>query len=343
MRSLKTHLSVLSVAVLLAACGGGGGGSDTAATSAVTPSTTQTPATTAADTAIQTQVLSATYAGTTEQRNAYDYLNAQRQLCGFGLLQQDAKLDVTAQGHANYLSVNHVLSHYQDSVAYPNGFTGTTLNDRFIAAGYVATSGTEVLTEPYPNTFYGSYGSSYGQSGVMDLFAAPYHGNGMLYGERDLGIGFGVTDTSWRRLVINIGSTATRPKQQIATDKVLTYPCAGTTGLLSKTYTDEIPSPIPGRNLVSNPIGHPIYVKVRDGNTLALSNYVLRKAGTNVDLALQLLNKASDTTGTITDTGTAILMPLAPLDKNTSYLFTAAGTNNGVAISVSFTFNTGAY
>lgn len=235
------------------------------------------------------------------------------------------------------------MSHYQDQTAYPNGFTGTMLNDRITAAGYAATSGAEVLTAPYAYAMYQSYGSSYAQSAIMDLFTTPYHGNGMLQGERDVGVGFGVTDTYWMRLVIDIGSTASRTRQQIDADKVLTYPCAGTTGMLSKTYANEIPSPIVGRNLIDNPIGHPIYVKVRDGNILALSGYTLRKTGSNIDIPLQLLNKENDAARLITEASVAIVMPLTPLEKNSSYEFTSAGTNNGSAIAISFTFATGKY
>lgn len=341
----RVSLLALAVAALLAACGGGGGG-----TASVSPATTApvdvnsaAPVVSAVEVGIQAQVLPATYAVGTEQRNAYDYLNAQRSQCGFGLLQQDAKLDVAAQGHAAYLSANHLLSHDQDKVNYPNGFTGATLNDRFTAAGYAATSGAEVLTDIYPETFFNSYGSSFGQSGVMDLFTAPYHGSGQLFGERDIGIGYAETNTFWKRFVVDIGSTKVRPRQQIPVDQVLTYPCAGTKGILSKSYGDEIPKPIAGRNLITDPIGHPIYIKVRDGNVLILSGYSLRKAGDNVDLALKLLNKANDKNELINDDATAILMPLLPMEKNSTYIFTASGTNSGKIISISFTFETGAY
>ncbi|WP_143450907.1 CAP domain-containing protein [Janthinobacterium sp. BJB301] len=361
MKTIQSRVLAAAVATLLIACGGGGGGGDTEKNTeiGVTPPITPpvTPPVTppinppvtppvippAVDSTIQTEVLLATYAVGTEQRYAYDYLNAQRLACGFGLLQQDSKLDVAAQGHASYLSVNHLVSHYQNQVGYPNGFTGTTLNDRLTNAGYVATSGAEVLTELFPYSAYQSYGSSYGQSAVMDFFTAPYHGNGILQGQRDVGIGFGVTDTYWRRVVINIGSTASRTLQQINADNVLTYPCEGTTGVLSKSYTDEIPSPIAGRRLLDNPIGHPIYVKVRDGNILVLSGYVLRKTGTNLDIPLQLLNKENDPNRLITDSSVAILMPLFPLEKNSSYEFASTGMNSGIAISVSFTFATGMY
>lgn len=345
LHSAKTSLTALTISVLLAACGGGGVESTTSSALApvvsapavppVAPPTVPAPVVPAApaDSMIQTQVLAATYASGTEQRNAYDYLNAQRLHCGFGLLQQDSKLDVAAQGHANYLTVNNLLpGHYQDQTRFPLGFTGNTINDRTTAAGYMATFGDEVIAGAEMK-----YGSSLGQSGIMDLFTTPYHGNGLLYANRDIGIGFG------KYMVVEFGTTTARPKQQIPANQVLTYPCEGTTGVLSKSYVDENPAPIAGRNLQSNPIGHPIYVKVSEGNTLVLSSYILRKTGTSVDLALQLLNKATDTTKTITDDATAIVMPLAPLERNASYLFAASGTNNGNPISVTFTFTTGSY
>ncbi|SDG80416.1 CAP domain-containing protein [Janthinobacterium sp. YR213] len=363
MKSIKTSVYVTALATLLVACGGGGSDSGNNTGIGVTPpvippvSPPITPPVTppilppvnppitppVLESTIQKEVLAATYAANTEQRNAYNYLNAQRLACGFGQLQQDAKLDVVAQGHASYLSANHLMSHYQDKIAYPNGFTGKTLADRFSAASYAAVSGAEVLTAPYADTYYQSYGFSYGQSAVMDLLASPYHGNGMLQGERDVGVGYGVTDTYWRRVVINMGSTSERPRQQLAADQVVTFPCAGTSGILSKTYTNEIPSPIAGRDLLDNPIGHPIYVKVRDGNSLVLNGYVLRKDGTNTDIPLQLLNKENDANGLITDASAAILMPLVPLEKNSSYVFTASGINNNNSISISIKFNTGAY
>ena len=51
------------------------------------------------------------------------------------------------------------------------------------------------------------------------------------------------------------------------------------------------------------------------GNKLVLNGYVLRKAGTNVDIPLQLLNKDNDTNGLITNGSVAIIMPLVVLDK----------------------------
>lgn len=328
MHTFTKKVSILSAIAFLTACGGGGGSSDTV-TNTVTPTIATTP--------IQTTVLAATYAGGTEQRNAYDYLNSQRQLCGFGLLQQDARIDTAAQAHSDYFITNNLTTtHYENKDLYPNGFTGVYPWDRAIAAGY-PNGVSEVIAEPSA-----TYGSTLGQAAVMDLFLSPYHGYGMLRSDRDIGIGYS-KNSSRNPFVIDFGSTAQRTNQMMMSTQVATYPCNGTTGVLAQSYHDEAPAPISGRNLQTNPIGHPIYLKVVDGNTLVLTSYDLRKVGTNTSLAMQLLDKAHDSASIIADNSSAALIPLLPLEKNASYLFTATGTNNGSAISVSFTFGTGAF
>lgn len=347
MRFFETCSCALFILVLVA-CGGGGGNSsaidsnDTATTKITNPDTTsgQSTTTTTNETAIQSQVIAATYLEGTEQRNAYEYLNSQRQLCGFGLLQQNAKIDIAAQSHADYLINNNLqITHYEDQASYPNGFTAVLPDDRLKATGYdlAVGAGSEVIGAPNA-----TYGTTFGQAGVMDLFLGPYHGNGMLHSDRDFGIGF--SKNSFRSaLVIDFAWAMQQSKQMLSANQVATYPCNGVTGVLSKSSFDESPSPISGRNLQTDPIGHPIYIKVRDGNTLILGSYALQKVGTNNNLPLYLLNKANDQAGLMVDNATAILIPLSPLETNSTYLLNATGTNNGAAISVSFTFSTGMY
>jgi uncharacterized protein YkwD len=349
MRTLKTSLSALSAAVFLVACGGGGSGSASAPVVPAVPAPVAAPAapvtapvvvapvvvapvvTAPAGSTIQTQVAAATYAVGTESRNAYDFLNSQRMKCGFGLVQQDARLDAAAQAHSDYLMNNNLqVTHYEDKAAYPNGFTGITPTDRVSYAGYpaTATTGSEVISEPNS-----TYGSTFGQA---------YHGYAMLRGDRDLGIGF--SKNAFRSpMELVFGSTTQRPDQLMAASEVKTYPCDGVSGVLSKSYFAENPSPITGRNLQADPIGHPIYVKVAQGNTLVLSSYEMHKVGTAESLALQLLDKSHDPAGLISDNSSATLIPLSPLEKSATYTYTAAGTNNGVIFSASGTFSTGAF
>ena len=90
----KTLALSITFAAALAACGGGGGGTTTTATP-----TTPVPV---ANGTIVTSVPVATYAAGSDERIAYDYLNAERQKCGFGLLAQDTRLDASAAAHVSY-------------------------------------------------------------------------------------------------------------------------------------------------------------------------------------------------------------------------------------------------
>jgi uncharacterized protein YkwD len=310
---------------MLTACGGGGGGGASAPAPVVDN--------------LQRQVATSTYTAG-EKLSAYNYLNAQRSACGFGLLQQAGALDQAAQAHASYMTTNSLaVTHFEDQVTFPSGFTGVDVAARATAAGYTWTHVGEVVGGSNV-----TYGSSFGQASIMDLFTGPYHGNAMIRGYSDVGFGFSTVgaDPNWNRFVANFGATAQRPIQNFGGDQVSTYPCQGTTGVLSKTYVDESPAPIPGRNLATNPIGHPIYVKVREGQTLVLSTWDVRKVGATSPVTVQLLNKANDPNNNIIDDSVAILLPTAPLEKNVSYQVTATGTNDGRAVSVNFTFGTGA-
>ncbi|MGZ3237860.1 MAG: CAP domain-containing protein [Burkholderiaceae bacterium] len=341
-------LAVVStiLASSLSACGGSSAASGGSSGSMTTTATTTTTTTTVASAStIVTSVMAANYAGGTFQRAYYDYLNTQRGNCGFGLLQQNTLLDTAAQDHAHWTEVNGQSTHIENATTYPNGFTGVTPGDRMTSVGYAWTSGWEIL-----GTTISTYGSTYGQATVMDMFVAPYHGMGQLLGSRDIGIGdISVAANSpfpqmeW--MTVDMGSTSANPPQLLGGTEAATYPCSGTTGVLTRSINGESPSPILGRSLSNNPIGHPIYIKVRDGQTLTLSSYTLHAQGDSTLLTLNLLNRSNDTNALIPDNSLAILMPDAPLIPNTTYIFTATGTNTGatiVPVNITMTFTTGA-
>ncbi|RJG02643.1 hypothetical protein [Noviherbaspirillum sedimenti] len=325
-------MAVLTTSALVAACGGGGG--DAAGNTTVTTTTTTTSA---ASTIQNSGITAATYGVGSDKLAGYAYLNAQRLACGFGLLQQDVKLDIAAQAHADYQINNNTSGHGENSVAFPVGFTGANVYDRNLAAGYSSTTWGEGIAYSFP-----AYGTDLGQTNLKDLFAAPYHGRTLLLGYRDIGIGVG--SNALRRVYsINVATTDARSTQHLAGNVVATYPCAGTTGVLTKTYYDESPAPIAGRNLATQPIGHPVYVKARDGKNLMFSTVDLRVDGGNTALMLNRLDRTTDQNNSLTDGSMIIFMPDAPLATNTTYRFTAAGTNNGAAVNINFTFTTGAF
>lgn len=343
-RVIQVSAAALMASALVAACGGGGGGDTVAdAGGGVMTTVASTTTTTAPASDIVTDPVAApTYSAASDKLAAYQYLNSLRITCGFGPLQQSARIDIVAQGHADYLVTHNLMGHYEDQTAFPAGFIGADLPDRYAYASY-----------PYSMTYNlgagevvametARYGKDAGTANVMTLMSAPLHGFAMLLGFRDVGIGMS-SGSGRNRFVMNFGSTADRPAQLLAGNAVTTYPCAGIAGLLSKTYANESPAPIPGRNLGTQPIGHPIYLKVRDGQTLTITSADLRVDGSVTALALIKRDKASDTSGLIPDNSVVYYMPDASLATNTTYRFTANGTNNGQAVSINFTFTTGAF
>ena len=152
MNNMKTMIVVaLLAAAALTACGG----TSTASTAAPAPAQTPVPAPAPAPAPapvnpdLVTSVTPATYAVGTVEKGAWDVLIAERQACGFGLLQQDTRLDVASANHARYLtalSVStgvHQIGHFEDP-SKPN-FTGVYPWDRAIAQGFPSNQIDEIL------------------------------------------------------------------------------------------------------------------------------------------------------------------------------------------------------
>lgn len=343
----SSPLSIMSSWIVfgLAGCGGGGGGATTTTTTTTfTTVTTTTTTTVASSVNIQTTFAASTYGAGSVKESAYNYLNQQRISCGFGGLDQNTKLDQAAQAHSDYQVLNNGgITHFETQGNA--GFTGTSPGTRVLAAGYSATDLTtvdEVISQTTSNL---RGATNDGQAAVMSLFTAPYHGYGMLTSLRDVGVGYNNQSQTSGNVTIDMVSTLSKPKQLPAANQVLTYPCSGMKGVLSQSYLGEIPTPIPNRNIgwSVQPIGTPIYVKVRDGQTLVVTNADLRVVGSNTPETLLPLNKTNDVNSEFQDNSVTVYMPNAPLAKNTTYQFTATGTNNGQPFNINFTFTTGAF
>lgn len=332
-------------AFLLTACGGGGGGSGggvlpVAGGTPTTPTpTAPAPAPTAperpaapdpsGDTLVSS-VPTATYAASSEEAKAYDLLNAERQRCGFGLLAQNVKLDVAAQGHAKFLLANNFAGHFQDNTK--PFFTGNTAGDRATNAGYSwATmlddnndtwgAGANVLTDR-------------GLKAVRDLLSAPYHALSLLSPSLDIGVSVmssdtaGSTGTHGPRAItqINLGLAQGSYAQKPSGAYVQNYPCQGTVGTKYQ-LTNETPNPIPGRDLAVNPVGQPVVVVVRPGQILNITSATMVKTSDSSAVALlPTITKANDANGML-NPGQAIVIPDLPLLPNTEYTVTLVGTN----------------
>ncbi|TSD59048.1 CAP domain-containing protein [Variovorax sp. KBS0712] len=351
--------------VLLSACGGGGGGSGGGIPliAIAPPPDTGTPATppaqppvapppsqpgtndpSAGDTAstIVTSVPGSTYGAGSEELAAYSALNAERSRCGFGLLAQNAHLDIAAAGHSNYLLVNNIAGHFQD--ASKAAFTGVTPTDRANAAGY----GQGLILDAFADTT-GANGNVLGPTefapqgrgiaAVRSLLSAPYHALDLLSPQIDVGISimssdqvgaatanFGPRAISQFNLAIAQGQFSQKPDGAA----VQTYPCDGTTGTAYQLKNEQ-PNPVPGRDLSTNPVGQPIIVAVRVGQLITIQSATMLKKsdGASVTLRAPML-KANDP-NFLVDPSRAIILPDQPLEPNTEYLVSVTGTNTTMA------------
>lgn len=265
---------------------------------------------------------------------AFNLINAERNTCGFGLLTQNAALDAAARAHAAYAPVSGAAgddAHVE--VAGRTGFTGVTPTARAAAQGYSGSAG-EV------------FAIGNGATATHLLLSAPYHLRGLMDGYRDIGIGMSTSSTpDFPYFVGDLGIPAGAGMQQLGSSDIATYPCNGVTGV-NFQLRGESPNPVPGRNLSTNPIGTPILIKVRDGNSLTITSTAMINVANGAGVALRAPVGAANDPNKVNNVSyfkasEAYIAPDAPLAKGTLYQVTVTGTNNGTAFSRTFSFTTG--
>ncbi|SCX72639.1 CAP domain-containing protein [Variovorax sp. EL159] len=352
-------IALAAALVLLSACGGGGGGGGGApligiapplAPDTSTPTSPQVqppvapppsqpgtddPAEGDATSTIVTSVPAPTYAVDSEELAAFNLLNTERSRCGFGLLAQNAHLDIAAAGHANYLLVNNMAGHIQNA-SKSTAFTGANQGDRATAAGYpwrVMLDDNSDVTGGAAQVIAGK-----GVESVRSLLSAPYHALDLLNAVLDVGLSIkssddvGTTANFGPRTIsqYNLGLAQTAFSQKPSGLEVQTYPCEGTTGTAYQLKNEQ-PNPVPGRDLAVNPVGQPIIVAVRPGQLITIrSATMLKKSdGSPVMLRAPML-KANDP-NFLVDPSRAIILPDQSLEPNTEYIVTLTGTNTTMA------------
>lgn len=298
------------MAAVLAGCGGGGGG-DT------TPGPLPPPVDlTAPD--LQTSVPAPTYAADSDELRAWKVLQQAREACGFGLLQQDARLDAAAKAHVHYLTLNPTfgLEGHQEVAGNP-GFTGASPSARAAAQGFKGMA-SEVIA------FHGT-----GQASMRNLLAVPYHGMSSLWVWRSAGLAFGKN-----LLVVNYGSE-TAPLQRLGAGVVAHYPCEGAENV-DASWTGEVPEPFP--DLVG-PRGTSVMLAADLGSTLTIANFSMVREATGQSEPLRTLTKDNDR-NKILKANEFAAVPIAALAHGETYRVSYSGTLDGVAIHKAFTFKT---
>lgn len=283
------------------------------------------------------------YGAGSEELQAFSLLNNERSSCGFGNLAQNTMVDAAAVAHADWRLINWIDSHFENQSTNPTAFTGYNGGDRIRFQGYSDLGGYDDNTNGVLST---TNKTGRGVLTVRSLLSAPFHSETMLDGYRDFGIGIRSnldTGTTNRAVFeqINLAYKAGQGRQEQASSEVLTYPCAGTTGV-NYRLTGETPNPVPGRNLSTNPLGHPVIIKARQGNVLEVSSVAMTVVGSGASVTLRsVLQTRADDTGGRFGSNEAYVIPDGPLTPNTTYQVVISGTNAQVPFSKVFQFSTG--
>ena len=343
-----SHLPVagLAIAVALAGCGGGGGGSSTpVASNPTTPVTTTptTPVSTVQAASLQSAV-APTYTAGSSAELAFKKINAFRATQNLGPLNQNANADLAAKNHQAYVALNNSGADGHVEVVGKPGFTGASVKDRLVAAGYPATIASEViafsLEFPNPDT-----------SAVDNLINTVYHRATMMY-QGFTTVGTAGEDAT-NPLYMDFGAT----KAQLnAGDYVGVYPANGQTGVWL-THGVEAPNPfyqemeMTQANMCAK-TSSPISLTSEASTALSVTSFTITEAGQTTPLDVRLITSATSTQDTTyLATNVAFVVGKAPFKANTTYNVhfvgkatgTATGSANGLSIDKLWSFTTGSY
>ena len=350
LHGMLTALAIAAIA--LAGCGGGGGGGGGGGESpgaATAPGTTPIPVT-PVTTSPAPAPIPTNYPFATGELAAWNYLQAARTACGFGALVRDSRLDTASRAHANYLIAettggNLTVGHTEPNLNNPF-FTGNTPGDRAVFAGY-GPAVSEILAAS--TEFYRSTGpivqttpEARGESGMRGLLNSVDHLRAAVSGARVGGVGIqassqqtvadGATSlTVNHRLGALLGFT--EGTQLLGAGKVATYPCAGSAGIdYAFAPATEVPNPFREITDTRVNVGPPIYIRADPNAVLSINARSLRSAA-GVEQAVRL--------PTVTlGSHEYFIVPASPLVPGARYTVRFAGTANGAAFDLSFSFTT---
>ena len=316
MNSTKTLALSAIFAAALAACGGGGGGDTTPLKVTPAPVSLST---------IVTSVPAATYAAGSDERAAYDLLNAERQKCGFGLLAQSTKLDAAAAAHSNYQIQNNTSGHPETQGI--SGFTGVNSRARAIFQGYEGNRvGEDIAFELS------------GLESMRVLFSGPYHLTGLVDSALEVGISFKSSSLKQfvqNALTVDYGTPGSKSDQVPVAGSVLTYPCAGVQDL--NASFGELPNWASPSGAGSG--GTPVVVTAPNQEVLVITSATITPLAGGV-VPVQILTAANDPNKLLRPSQ-ALIIPPSSLVANSSYRVQISGTVAGAAFSKDFTFKTG--
>ena len=355
----KTNqITIIALAAILAACGGGGG--DDANTNNGSGGGNQgtenpvNPTPPGDNTNYPTDIKPDSYTDS-HHSDIYKALNYYRTTCGFSSLAQSNILDTAAQGHAKYSQVNSVIGHNQNNTL--PSFTGRTIQDRLLNAGYSIKNAGEIVggwvggTSVPQNSSNGiEYPSNAptGKALLNRLMSSVYHLKNATGEWNDVGIGYSAsTDKSnapgytsyFSATAINFGNAAGSSAPVYNGKKVRTFPCDTIEGV-SPIFTEETPNPFPSIDFNLNPMGTPIYIQSGRDEEISISSAEIIDLNTGVAIPFSQLTAIVDPQKKLT-ASEAFIIPKKPLTSNGSYRVKINGTDGSETMKLDFVFKTG--
>lgn len=254
---------------------------------------------------------------------ASNLISMERQNCGMGGLSNDGALVGISGQHAKYVS--HVLKNSNGSAGYnihrENSvsdladitgkknpfFTGDNLSDRLLAAQYSLgnsfISGENIgLRTVFASSGVGDSPEDTAIALTRSLLSAPYHLRTMVNAEMRVEGSNLITytpnnsDPTYNKSYALISTLSSKGDSfYTQTGGILTYPCQGTTGTQTALY-NESPDPTKGtgRNLRTDPIGHPVHIRLGKAKTIKVSNVKMTDVARNIDVPVNLIDKDND-------------------------------------------------
>lgn len=282
-------------------------------------------------------------------RAVFDAINAARTQCGWTTLTSSLKLDLAAQGQADYETARwNDGTGYQFVTQTPHRqseehsqFTGKTLADRLAAAAYAAPFGTAELSGRTDSRVEPNADSALALRLVDQLTTTVYHLALLVGHGTEVGVGFGVarsaptslTNYPMATLVLTVGASAPSPPEtREATLK--SWPCERTE-IPWSWPAGEWPNPIPNDLNWGLPFGPPIYLRSPGGTTLQLTSASV----TDYRGEFFLMSYLNDPNARLQSNDAFVLLR-SPLAPGLSYTASFSGTIDGAPFTHQFTFST---
>lgn len=265
---------------------------------------------------------------------AFSYLNAQRLAGGVGAVLQSTTLDTASSGHSGYLAQNNTTGSAE--VIGKPGFTGETVVDRTVAAGWEA--GAKHLSEQILG------GSATPKDAVIAMLSTVYD-RAELLDHRAAEVGMSLAAPA-NQFVSMLGVQKTGALQGFVfadpvgvTPSVSVYPVPGGVDA-PLTMVNSTPYPLVQPWDAANPPGFPVSIQFDAEAEFTITGFTLVDLASGQAVAGTVLTKDNDMWLSSAYRQFAYFVPAKALTASRSYDATVAASVFGKAFTKTWRFST---